>query len=145
VASQDLVDVEGDKAGGIETFTTRLGPKVVARAASVVLLLNYAAAIGTALLAAPGTFRRALMIGGHALAAGWMLLSTLRLNADSVESLKQYYKQSACRPLAAAPPPRSYCRACTPPPCHLHATSMPPPCHLHGAVRCSLLRSRCVA
>lgn len=91
--TKDLVDVEGDKAGGIETFTTRLGPKVVARAASVVLLLNYAAAIGTALLAAPGTFRRALMIGGHALAAGWMLLSTLRLNADSVESLKQYYKQ----------------------------------------------------
>merc|ERR1719453_956554 len=62
--TKDLVDIEGDRKGGIDTFASRLGPGKVAIGAGVVLLLNYAHAIATALLSAPGTFRAALMVGG---------------------------------------------------------------------------------
>ena len=71
----------GDKAGGIQTFALTYGAKKVAGGAAAVLLLNYVGAIATALLAAPGTFRRPLMAGGHALAAAWLWRSHRRLDA----------------------------------------------------------------
>jgi homogentisate solanesyltransferase len=91
--TKDLGDIEGDRKGGIDTFASRFGPAVVAKGASTVLALNYAAAIATALLAAPGIFRRGVMVGGHALAAGWLLWSTKKLRPDSSPSIKAYYKQ----------------------------------------------------
>ena len=60
------------------------------------LLLNYAGAIATALLSAPGAFHRAFMAGGHALAAAWLLKSTKELGNEeqpSATSIKAYYKQ----------------------------------------------------
>merc|ERR1712070_59315 len=55
--TKDLSDVEGDRKGGIDTFASRFGTSAVASGATFVLVCNYAAAIVTALLAAPGTFR----------------------------------------------------------------------------------------
>jgi len=91
--TKDLIDVEGDRKGGIDTFALRVGPGKVARAASAVLLLNYAGAIATALLAPAGVFRRWLMVGGHALAAAWMARATMKLKPEETSSLKDYYKQ----------------------------------------------------
>lgn len=68
-------------------------PRNVAFGASGVLLLNYVGAIATALLSAPGVFRRGVMIGGHAAAAVWLIVSTLKLKAEEVSSIKEYYKQ----------------------------------------------------
>ena len=91
--TKDLGDIEGDRKGGIDTFASRFGTAAVARAASAVLALNYAAAIATALLAPAGTFRRGLMVGGHALAGSWLLWSTKKLQPESTSSIKAYYKQ----------------------------------------------------
>ena len=91
--TKDLVDIEGDRKGGIDTFASRIGPAKVALGAGVVLLLNYAGAIATALLAAPGTFRRVFMASGHALASGWLLAALTSLQPERVESLKKYYKR----------------------------------------------------
>ena len=97
--TKDLGDIEGDRRGGIDTFASRFGPKAVATGASAVLALNYASAIATALLSLPGTFRRSVMVGGHALAAAWLLRSTRKLSAaggdgePSKTSIKAYYKQ----------------------------------------------------
>ena len=91
VHTQDLVDIEGDRAGGIETFAMRLGPGKVAKGAGVVLLLNYIHAVATALLV-PG-FRRVFMAGGHALAAVWLLMSLRKLKPEQTSSLKAYYKR----------------------------------------------------
>ena len=91
--TKDLIDIEGDEKGGIDTFARRVGPAVVARGAGAVLLLNYAGAIATALFAAPGAFHRVLMASGHALAAAWMCWSLKKLQPERVESLKSFYKQ----------------------------------------------------
>lgn len=96
--TKDLGDIEGDRKGGIDTFASRFGPSAVATGASAVLFLNYVAAIASALLAAPGTFRRTFMAGGHALAAAWLLYQTKQLKAGddaepSTPQIKAYYKQ----------------------------------------------------
>ena len=91
--TKDLPDIEGDKAGGIQTFALTYGAKKVAGGAAAVLLLNYVGAVATALLAAPGTFRRPLMAGGHALAAAWLWRSHRKLDADSPSSIQEFYKQ----------------------------------------------------
>jgi len=91
--TKDLPDVEGDRKGGIQTFASRYGTKKVAVAASAALMLNYVGAIATACLAAPGTFKRWFMVSGHAAAAVWLAISTIKLKADSAKSIKQYYKQ----------------------------------------------------
>jgi homogentisate solanesyltransferase len=94
--TKDLPDVEGDKTAGIQTFAMRFGTGKVARGASLVLLLNYAHAIATALLSAPGAFHKVFMAGGHALAAVWLVRSTKELGNEespSMKSIKAYYKQ----------------------------------------------------
>ena len=57
----DLPDIEGDKKFQVETLSTRLGVKPIATAATAVLLLNYAGAVATALLAGPGVYNTAFM------------------------------------------------------------------------------------
>ena len=98
--TKDLVDIEGDRKGGIQTFAMRFGPGKVAAGASAVLLLNYAGAIATALAAPAGAFRRVFMVGGHGLAAAWLAYASakhLRTEKQGVEpsvsSLKAYYKE----------------------------------------------------
>lgn len=91
--TKDLGDVEGDRQGGIQTFASRYGPKVVSTAASAALMLNYAGAIATGCLAAPGAFRRWAMVGGHAAAAAWLAFTISNLDTDSATSIKGYYKQ----------------------------------------------------
>ena len=58
--TKDLPDIEGDKAGGIQTFALTYGAKKVAGGAALVLGLNYVGAVATALLAAPGTCETAM-------------------------------------------------------------------------------------
>jgi len=91
--TKDLPDIEGDRRGGIDTFALRMGPAKVAMGASAVLLFNYVMAIVTAVVAAPGVFYKWRMILGHALAAGWLVRSQLKLDASSTKSIKEYYKQ----------------------------------------------------
>jgi len=91
--TKDLGDVEGDRKGGIQTFSTRFGTGVVARGASITLLLNYSAAIIHALIAPAGNFHRAFMIACHALAACWLVRSTVELQPEDPSSIRKYYKQ----------------------------------------------------
>ncbi len=91
--TKDLPDIDGDRAGGIETFSTRAGPHKVAKGASVALGLNYAAAVASALLAPAGTFRTWWMVTAHAAAGGWLLRSYTRLDTASRPSIKQFYAQ----------------------------------------------------
>merc|ERR1719238_1717076 len=96
--TKDLVDVDGDRKGGIDTLASRFGPGKVAVGASAVLLLNYVGAIATAVAAPAGAFRRVFMAGGHALAAAYLVygsakhLSAMGEGAEPTEnSLKAYY------------------------------------------------------
>lgn len=91
--TKDLPDVEGDKKYAIETFSTKLGVKKIASAATLVLFLNYLGAIATALLAAPGTFRCGVMVPAHALLATWLLKSFREMNPDKMTDIKKYYKR----------------------------------------------------
>ena len=91
--TKDLPDVKGDRAGGIQTFASRYGTARVANGATLVLLLNYAGAVATALASTPGIFRRGVMVAGHALAAGWLLRASKKLDAEDTQSIKDFYKQ----------------------------------------------------
>ena len=91
--TKDMPDIEGDIKGGIETFSTRLGPKRVAMGASAALGFNYVGAILTAFVAPAGTFRTWFFVLSHALAATWLLRSYLKLDAASIASIKEYYAQ----------------------------------------------------
>jgi homogentisate solanesyltransferase len=97
--TKDLGDIEGDRLGGIQTFASRFGPTRVALGASAALLCNYVGAIATGVFAAPGAFTRSIMIGGHALAAAW-LVRTVNLylrpkdgGEIGEEGFRAYYKQ----------------------------------------------------
>mmetsp|Transcript_16455 Transcript_16455/g.23891 ORF Transcript_16455/g.23891 Transcript_16455/m.23891 type:complete len:385 (+) Transcript_16455:60-1214(+) len=90
--TKDLPDVEGDKAYKIETFATKVGVPNIAKGASALLFLNYLQAILTGILSSPGTFRRIPMIGGHLALAGTLLYRFSQLNAESMRSIKLYYK-----------------------------------------------------
>lgn len=76
----------------IETFATRIGVSKIAKGASVCLLLNYVHAVATGLLARPGTFRAIPMVGGHVVLATLLLTRFRELDADSIPSIKRYYK-----------------------------------------------------
>ena len=110
--TKDLPDVEGDRKGGIDTLASRFGAGKVSAGASAVLGLNYVAAMATALLAPAGAFRRSLMVGGHALAAAWLLRSQRKLDASSKTSIVECAalppRLSPATPLSrhAALPPR---------------------------------------
>lgn len=91
--TKDLPDIEGDRKGGIDTFALRLGPEKVANGAAAALGLNYVGAVATALLAAPGVFRRPVMAAGHALAGAWLWRSHCKLEANEPKSMKAFYKQ----------------------------------------------------
>ena len=93
--TKDLPDVEGDASYGVDTLATRFGVKRVAAAATAVLGANYAAAVAAGLRAAPGAFKRAPMVAGHAL-LGLALLRNFRAyatrGAENADAVKAYYK-----------------------------------------------------
>lgn len=93
---QDLPDVEGDKKYDIGTFAATYGANKTAAGASLVLASAYLAAIALPLLgpvAARGSFRKVSMIGGHAAYLLYFAWSYFRLNAEDMNSLKQFYKR----------------------------------------------------
>lgn len=92
--TKDLPDVEGDRKGGIQTFASRFGVKKVAAGATGVLLLNYLGAMATPFFSAAGSFRAAVMVGGHALGALWLARSFSRLSeAPEQAEIKEFYSQ----------------------------------------------------
>jgi len=92
--TKDLPDVEGDKAYQIDTLATRLGVKRIAQGATSCLLVNYVHAILTGLLSkSTNTFRMIPMIGGHIALASMLVFRYKQLNPESMDSVKQYYKQ----------------------------------------------------
>ncbi|KAJ8612567.1 hypothetical protein CTAYLR_007204 [Chrysophaeum taylorii] len=95
--TKDLPDVEGDAKFKVQTFATRLGPNLVVKAATAVLLLNYASAVAQAALFSSSFRRPALMLGAH-LALAAALLNNFRLYAklkatDLTSALKRFYKK----------------------------------------------------
>jgi homogentisate solanesyltransferase len=76
----------------IETFATKIGVSKIAKLASVGLLFNYVHAIATGLVARPGAFRAVPMVGGHAALALLLLARFRELDAESIPSIKKYYK-----------------------------------------------------
>jgi len=90
--TKDLPDTEGDKAYNIETFATKIGVSRIAKGATLFLVLNYIHAILTGLLSPMGTFNLIPMIGGHTALAVALLMRFRDLDADSVPSIKKYYK-----------------------------------------------------
>ena len=80
------------QAYNIDTFATKIGVPRIAKGATVCLLLNYAIAIATGILAPAGTFRRIPMIGGHLALAATLVARYRQLDPDSVPSIKTYYK-----------------------------------------------------
>lgn len=91
--TKDLPDIEGDKKFEIETLSTRFGVSMIAKVATGLLLANYAGAVATALLAPPGTFHRAFMAGSHILAGTVLAVSARKLDPNSMDSIKAYYKR----------------------------------------------------
>jgi homogentisate solanesyltransferase len=76
----------------IETFATKIGVPRIAKGATLCLLLNYIQAIATGALSAPGSFNLIPMIGGHAALASLLLFRFSQLDAESMPSVKLYYK-----------------------------------------------------
>ena len=90
--TKDLPDIEGDRAYQIETLATKVGVPKIAKGATAFLLLNYGSAIVQGLLAKPGTFQKIPMVGGHLALATLLLARFRKLDAESIKSVKVYYK-----------------------------------------------------
>jgi homogentisate solanesyltransferase len=80
------------QAYDIETFATKVGVAKIAKGAFVFLLLNYVGAIATGAFSPSGTFHRIPMIGGHLAFAAMLVYRFRQLDANSVPSIKKYYK-----------------------------------------------------
>jgi hypothetical protein len=80
------------KAYQIETFATKVGVSKIAKGASFCLFANYIHAIATGILAKPDSFHRIPMIGGHLVLAAILWTRFRQLDADSIPSIKLYYK-----------------------------------------------------
>lgn len=96
--TKDLPDVQGDRAFQISTFATQVGVPKIAMGATACLALNYVHAIVTGLISATastataGPFNAIPMIGGHALLAIMLMVRYKQLDANSMPSIKAYYK-----------------------------------------------------
>lgn len=80
------------KAYQIETFATKIGVARIAKGATVCLLFNYIHALATGLLTPTGVFKMIPMIGGHVALATILVARFRQLEADSIQSVKKYYK-----------------------------------------------------
>jgi hypothetical protein len=80
------------KAYQIETFATKIGVARIAKGATFCLLMNYIHALATGFLSPAGVFNRIPMIGGHIALATILVARFRQLQADSIQSVKKYYK-----------------------------------------------------
>lgn len=90
--TKDLPDIEGDRKFNVETFAARIGVKRISQWAVAALLLNYASAIATGIMAPAGVFNRPVMLGGHAALATLLVVRFRQLKSDSLASVKQFYR-----------------------------------------------------
>jgi len=90
--TKDLPDIEGDVKYKIETFAAKFGVKAIATGASAVLSAAYLAAMALPLAWPHLPFKRLPMVGGHALALAYFLLSFSRLQPSKLSSIKAFYK-----------------------------------------------------
>lgn len=89
--AKDLPDIRGDKLDGMSTFATRAGPAAVLRVVVCMLFVNYAGAIGAALLSPAGLFRRSVMAAGHAVLALALGLRYRKVDAESHKDIVSFY------------------------------------------------------
>ena len=80
--TKDLSDVKGDREFNIQTFATQLGVPAIAKLAAFALLANYAVSIGLGLYNPGGYFRTAVMCGGHAALAAFLIAKFRELHKD---------------------------------------------------------------
>jgi len=90
--TKDLPDVKGDRRFNIQTLASKLGVRSITLLGSGLLLLNY---IGASVLAClmPTEFNPAVMIGGHAILSGKLILETAHIDQEKYnpESIRRYY------------------------------------------------------
>jgi homogentisate solanesyltransferase len=89
--AKDLPDIRGDKLDGIATFATRRGPKAVLTVVVVMLAVNYAGAIGAALLSPAGLFNRPVMAIGHAVLAAALALRYRKVDPTDQKDIVSFY------------------------------------------------------
>lgn len=90
--SKDLPDIRGDRAEGVPTFATTVGPRKMVKVVVSLLGMNYLAAIGTAIFAPAGAFRRIVLGIGHLVLGGWLYVYQKSINPDSQDSIKDFYR-----------------------------------------------------
>lgn len=90
--TKDLPDIEGDRKFKIDTLAAKFGVKAIASGATAVLSAAYVGAILLPVLRPRLPFRPLPMAGGHALSLAYFLWSFSKLQADSLASVKAYYK-----------------------------------------------------
>jgi len=91
--TKDLADVKGDVMGNIKTFAASFGMNRVATGATIVLGLNYAAAVLEGLLRGPGVFAPGAMLGGHLAALAYLVWSWRQLQRGRGEGADAFYRR----------------------------------------------------
>ncbi|XP_062101717.1 2-acylphloroglucinol 4-prenyltransferase [Humulus lupulus] len=92
-SSKDLSDINGDRKFGVETFATKLGAKNITLLGTGLLLLNYVAAISTAIIW-PKAFKSNIMLLSHAILAFSLFFQARELDRTNYtpEACKSFYE-----------------------------------------------------
>lgn len=89
--SKDLPDIKGDKAEGVSTFASRVGPAKMINIVFTLLSLNYIGAIATALLAPATAFNIYVLAFGHLALLLWLLSYRRKIDPSKHDSIKDFY------------------------------------------------------
>lgn len=90
--SKDLPDIRGDRAEGVPTFATTVGPRKMVKVVVTLLGVNYLGAIATAVFAPAGAFRRLVLGFGHLALGAWLYVYQKSVQPDNHESIKDFYR-----------------------------------------------------
>lgn len=90
--AKDLPDIRGDKAEGVSTFASRVGPRKLVRIVIAMLLVNYIGAILTAIFAPATALNRPLMAIGHLALGGWLVSYQRSIQPNNQDSIKDFYR-----------------------------------------------------
>lgn len=90
--SKDLPDIKGDRAEGVPTFATTVGPRKMVNVVVSLLGINYMGAIATAIFAPAGAFRRIVLGLGHLVLGGWLFSYRRKIKPDNQDSIKDFYR-----------------------------------------------------
>lgn len=90
--SKDLPDIKGDRAEGVPTFASRMGPRKLIRVVVALLGINYLGAIATAVFAPAGAFRRVVLGLGHLVLGTRLFLYQRNIDPNSQTSIKDFYR-----------------------------------------------------